>query len=133
MFPRLPDVECLVVPWSVFAIGSALTHLQFFWECATPPHVHPTSRYLTACDLFYQDFPHVSTASDQHWDKEAWVCMRLRNAYSNHLFNMNNTVGSEEFILHVYRLSSHTLCALFGTPQNNTYRPLVYRHKYGGW
>jgi len=23
----------------VFAIGSALAYLLFFWECATPPHV----------------------------------------------------------------------------------------------
>ena len=26
-------------------------------ECATPPHTHPTSRYVTACDKFYQAFP----------------------------------------------------------------------------
>jgi len=33
--PRLSDVE-----HSVFAIGSALTYLLLFWECATPPHIH---------------------------------------------------------------------------------------------
>jgi len=32
--PRLSDVE-----HSVFAIGSALTYLLLFWECATP-HIH---------------------------------------------------------------------------------------------
>ena len=26
-------------------------------ECATPPHVQPMSRYITACDQFYQAFP----------------------------------------------------------------------------
>ena len=37
--PRLCDVECSVILWSVFAIGSALAHLLFFRECATPPYV----------------------------------------------------------------------------------------------
>ena len=35
---------------SVFAIGSTLTYLLFFWECATPPHVqihHCTSLSFT--------------------------------------------------------------------------------------
>jgi len=36
---RLSDVERSVVLRSVFAIGSALAYLLFFWECATPPHV----------------------------------------------------------------------------------------------
>jgi len=44
-------------PFSVGAIGSAFTYLQLFWECATPPHVHPTSRQVIACDQFYQAFP----------------------------------------------------------------------------
>jgi len=39
--PRLSDVECLVALWSVFMIDSGLTYLQFFWECATPPHYLP--------------------------------------------------------------------------------------------
>jgi len=30
--------------------------LAVFWECATPPHVHPMSRYVTAHDQFYQAF-----------------------------------------------------------------------------
>jgi len=42
-------------------------HSQFFWECATPPHVHPLSRYIIACDHFYQAFPRVSTVSYKHW------------------------------------------------------------------
>ena len=29
--------------WSVY---STLTYSWLFWECATPPHVHPTSRYV---------------------------------------------------------------------------------------
>ena len=36
---RLSDVEHSVVLRSVFSISSALTYLQFFRECATPPHV----------------------------------------------------------------------------------------------
>ena len=27
--------------------------LRFTRECTTPPHVHPTSTYITACDEFY--------------------------------------------------------------------------------
>ena len=42
-------------------------------ECATPPHVHPMSRYITACDQFCQAFPHISTASDKCWSEKAWV------------------------------------------------------------
>ena len=37
--PSLSNVERSVVVQSVFAISSALTYLQFFQECATPPHV----------------------------------------------------------------------------------------------
>ena len=36
---RLSDVKCSVVLRSVFAINSALTYLQVFRECATPPHI----------------------------------------------------------------------------------------------
>ena len=39
MQPRLSDVERSVVLRSMFAIGSALTYLWVFRECATPPHV----------------------------------------------------------------------------------------------
>ena len=35
----LSDVERSVVLRLVFAIGSALAYLLFFWECATPPHI----------------------------------------------------------------------------------------------
>jgi len=47
----------------VFAIGSALTYLLFFQECATPPYPG-TSYYVTP---FYQAFPRVSTASNKRW------------------------------------------------------------------
>ena len=47
-------------------------HLNFK-ECATPPHIHPKSRNITACDQFYQAFPRVSTASDKCWGEKAWV------------------------------------------------------------
>jgi len=39
MLPRLSDVERSVALQSVFAIGSTLTYLLFFWKCATPPHI----------------------------------------------------------------------------------------------
>jgi len=50
-------------PWSNWAVNirqswrpseSHLTAVQK--ECSTPPHVHPTSKYFTACDQFYQAF-----------------------------------------------------------------------------
>jgi len=43
IFPPPPTkwnpVEHSVVLWFLFVIGSALTYLQLFQECATPPHV----------------------------------------------------------------------------------------------
>ena len=35
--------------------------------CATPPHIHPMSWYITAHDKFYQAFPCISTASERPW------------------------------------------------------------------
>ena len=70
--PRLSDVKHSLVLWSVFGVGSALTYLRLLWECATPPHVHPTSRYVNTCDKFYQAFPHNCTANDKHWGEKAW-------------------------------------------------------------
>jgi len=37
----------------------------FITGCATPPHVHPMSRYITAQDTFYQAFPCINTASQR--------------------------------------------------------------------
>ena len=54
--PRLSDVKRSVILQSVVAISSALTYLRFFWECATPPHIHPTSRYVIACDQFHKAY-----------------------------------------------------------------------------
>ena len=31
------------------------------------------SRYVTACDQFYQAFPHVNTASNKHWVRRPGV------------------------------------------------------------
>jgi len=46
----------------------SVTHsLAVFWEYVTPPHIHPMSKYVTACHQFYQAFPGVSTASDKCW------------------------------------------------------------------
>ena len=33
-------------------------------ERATPPHIHPMSRYVIVCDQFYQAFPHDTTANN---------------------------------------------------------------------
>ena len=70
MSPKLPDVEPSVIPWFMFAISNVLTYLQFVWECATPPHVHPMSRYVIAHDQFYQAFPHINTASEKPWGEK---------------------------------------------------------------
>ena len=35
--------------------------------CATFPNVHPTSRYFTAHNGFFQALPFVSTATDKGW------------------------------------------------------------------
>ena len=35
-------------------------------ECATPPHIHPTFKYITACNKFYQAFPRIITGTDKH-------------------------------------------------------------------
>ena len=60
MLPRLSGVNGAVI-------------LQFFWEYATSPHVHPTFRYIIARDQCYQAFPHVSTAGNKRWGEKAWV------------------------------------------------------------
>ena len=31
--------------------------LAVFWECAAPPRIHPTSRYVIAVSRFYKAFP----------------------------------------------------------------------------
>jgi len=64
--PRLSDVERSVVPWSVFAIGSALTYLLFFHSSICPGTLYHMTQ-------FYQAFPHVSTACNKCWGEKAWV------------------------------------------------------------
>jgi len=54
-------------------------------EYATPPHIHPMSRKITACDQFYQAFPHVSTASDKCWGEKAWVLQGSANHAHNNI------------------------------------------------
>ena len=52
-----------------------LIYLHLFQECANPPHIHPTSRHITASDEFFQalSYVNVSTASDKCWGEKAWV------------------------------------------------------------
>ena len=57
MSPRLPNADYSVNPWSMVVTGSMLTYQQFFKEFATPPDIHPTSRYIIAYDKFYQLSP----------------------------------------------------------------------------
>ena len=54
------------VVWVTFLGFRKLPHSYI--ECATPPHVHPTSRYVTVHGQFY---PHISTctSSDQCWGR----------------------------------------------------------------
>ena len=58
--PRLPDVDRSVTQWC--RLQSVEQSLVVFQECATPPHIHPTSMYVTAVTAlgeFYQAFPHA--------------------------------------------------------------------------
>ena len=57
MSPRLPNADHSVTPWSMVVTGCMLTYHQFFQEFATPPNIHPTSRYIIAHDRFYQLSP----------------------------------------------------------------------------
>ena len=50
--PRLSDVKCSVILQSLFAIGSALTCLLFFRECATLPQVKVHFMWLTDNDSY---------------------------------------------------------------------------------
>ena len=53
--------------WSVVANSSTLTYYFFPRMCrfsTRPSMIHPTSRYVTACEKVYQAFPCVSTASN---------------------------------------------------------------------
>ena len=54
---------------------SVVHSLAVFWECATPPHIHQTSRYAIACDQFYQAFRRISTTIDKHWDEGMRLCI----------------------------------------------------------
>ena len=66
---------CRVLSFSTVHICDQWCNHLFavFWECATPPHIHPTSRYIIACDQFYLAFTHISIASDKCWGGKAWV------------------------------------------------------------
>jgi len=62
-----------------------LEYTLHFKEYATPPHIHPMSRNITAWDQFYQTFLHDSTASDKCWGEKALV-----QGSANHTHNNNN-------------------------------------------
>jgi len=64
MSPRLPDVQRSVVLWSMFVIGSTLTHLLFF--SGNVPLLH-MSRYVIACGSVLPGLARViiSTASEK--------------------------------------------------------------------
>jgi len=62
MLPTLPDVSCSVVAPSIFAIGSALTYLQFVQECAR--------------DEFHQAFFHIGIVKEKWWGEKAWLGTR---------------------------------------------------------
>ena len=61
---EIPEVGCYACSTEHSASDSLAMFLGFRKpftaiqkECATPPHVQPMSRYITACDQFYQAFP----------------------------------------------------------------------------
>ena len=62
---------CLILiaqlSWSMDAISNALTHLLVvFWECATLPDVHLTSRYVIADEKSPED-------TGSLWDENSWL------------------------------------------------------------
>jgi len=68
-----------------------LEYTLHFMEYATPPHIHPMSRNITACDQFYQVFPHVKTASDKCWGEKAWVQLRaVKDGSKLYLFGVHS-------------------------------------------
>ena len=75
--------DCKHEPWNDWVLdirqswwcflGSESCFIAIQKECATPLHVHPTSKYVIACDQFYQAFPCVGTTSDKRWGEKVWV------------------------------------------------------------
>ena len=63
MLPTLPDISGSVTVSSMFAVGSALTYLQFVQACAR--------------DEFQQAFFHISIVKEKWWGEKAWLGMRL--------------------------------------------------------
>jgi len=82
--PRLSDVECSVVLWSVFAIGSTLTYLLF---SGNVPLLH-TSRYVIARDSVYQAFPTLVLQATNAGARKPWY-----EAISSHLHIMLVSLG----------------------------------------
>jgi len=79
-FPEKPQVSALPIITTDNEVTKGLTSgSQVVWvtflgsrkpphsytECATPPHVHPTPRYITAHD--HPTVVHSSTSSDKCW------------------------------------------------------------------
>ena len=74
-------------------LGSEIRFTAVHKESATPPHVHPTSRYVIACDQFYQAFPCVRTASSKCWIEKAWV-------WGSNLTAIHNTSTTVQLLVH---------------------------------
>ena len=71
---------------------------------ATPPHVHPMSRYIIARDQFFQAFPRVSTASNKCWgEKGMGIIPKLHSLWSDctNFFLIQHTlaVGSSDNLI----------------------------------
>ena len=54
--------------WQQFS-GSEICFIVMQKECATPPHIHPIFRFVTACDQFYQACPTLILQVTNTWVK----------------------------------------------------------------
>ena len=56
--------QLLCGPW-LQSVACSLYLLLLFRKCATPPYIHPASRYITVHNNFYQAFLHISITGNK--------------------------------------------------------------------
>ena len=117
--PRLPlpDVERLVAPWSVFAIGSTLTYSRFFWECA-----------IIARDQFTRPSPAL-VLQTTCWGEKVWVQDNSQSTWTNHIrqTHMPSKVAIQSFFVESVVQKCQPNIPLFSSVMwdcRNTYRGL---------
>jgi len=93
-------------PHSSSSASSTNTNMLSY---ALAPHVHPTSRYDSAHDKFYQAFPHVGTTSNKCWAK------RPGYKATNDMLSVVKSQGFSYKYLILTQLSTTTLSVHFFT------------------